>query len=77
MDIRMGMRKNARLNELLFDNLAHLQELYGKAKIPVAGFTKLAAQNFFYKFDGIKDKLSLAKLEECFIFSLMTIQNEQ
>ena len=48
MNIRNGMRKNARLNELLFDNRAHLLELYAKAKIPIIGFTKKAAKDFFF-----------------------------
>ena len=37
---RKTIRKNARLNELLFDNQSHLLEFFSKAKLPVVGFTK-------------------------------------
>ena len=71
------MRNNARLNELLFDNLKPLKELYDGAKIPRKGFTLQAAQNLFWEFEGIKEKMSLDKLEQCFVFSMMTVLNEQ
>ena len=77
LEIRNSMRKNPRLNELLFDNLKALQELYDKAKLPKVGFTLEAAQKFFLSFEEVKDKISLDKIEECFVFSMMTVLNEQ
>ena len=70
------MRKNARLNELLYDNRVCLLELYGRAKLPVIGFTKQAAKDFFFQFEPVRKKLSLHQFDECFVFSLMTVQNE-
>lgn len=63
LQIRNSIRNNARLNELLFDNQTALKELYDGAKIRGKGFTLQAAQNLFWEFPVIKEKMSLDQLE--------------
>ena len=74
---RRNMRQSKKLNELLFDNKVALASIFEHFKDPKAGFTIEKAGLMLAKlFDSLIKTIDSAKIKECFVYSLMTIQNE-
>lgn len=73
---RTAMRASTKLNELLFDNLKGLEKIFEEYK-ENNQFTQDSAVNFVSKHEILAKNVDIMTVQRCFIFSQMTVLNEQ